>query len=248
MISSTNIYRSFLVAAAITLGFAPRDAQATLTIALFSGSSYNANTAAMDATLGITGLAIEDFEDLSLISGLSYTLTDPAAGTFTSLPNLFNTSLDPAWENGFWDGQNVLVNNSNNLYPNTGTSVNTITFNVAGGTTTFGVGLANFQSLSSAVAQFPINDHNLIVNGVSYDLESLANWTPGRTVRNGYLLIQASGADIINTVAFSNKSPGGDVMLFDHLAINRTAVPEPTTMALFGLGLAAAARRRRKSA
>ena len=87
----------------------------------------------------------------------------------------------------------------------------------------------------------------MIVNGVSYDLESLVNWTPGRTVRNGYLLIQASGADIINTVAFSNKAPGGDVMLFDHVAIN-TAVPEPATMALFGLGLAAAARRRRKIA
>jgi hypothetical protein len=56
----------------------------------------------------------------------------------------------------------------------------TITFDYAPGTTTFGIGLSNFQSLDSPA--FPITNHELFVNGLDEGtIETLAgtNWAPG---------------------------------------------------------------------
>jgi PEP-CTERM motif len=40
---------------------------------------------------------------------------------------------------------------------------------------------------------------------------------------------------------------GGSAMIFDNINLSTAAVPEPATLALFGLGLAAATQLRRRS-
>jgi len=62
------------------------------TITMFGPSAYNANTSAMDATLGVTGYEIEDFEDAILLPGLSET----HSGYYFNLPEHAGPSA--------WDG------------------------------------------------------------------------------------------------------------------------------------------------
>lgn len=211
----------------------------------FAPTVYSSDTAAMDATLGITGYAIEDFGDTTLIDGLSYSLSDPDAGPFTSLPNVYNASGQQGFQNDHWDNTFVLNNSSNNTFG--GVRSYALTFHIAGGTTSLGVGLGSFQSTTPPSEQYPITNHELFINGVSYgELESLPGWDPGLG-KNAYLRIDATGGDIINSVTFrniSNSVSGLDLLYFDHVAVS--AIPEPTIaapLAIFSACFAAAGRR-----
>ena len=239
----------FSFAAFVCLPFSP--ASASLIVTSFGPAAFSANTAAMNSALGITGYAIEDFEDTTLINGLSYTLSEPAGGTFNALPNTASTSLNAAFSGNQWDGENVLMNNSNNNFPSEGVRTDRVTFDVSGGTLGFGVGLANFQSVDSPIEQFPITNHELFINGQSYGLlENLFGWVGGRTTRNAYLLITATDQDVINSVSFRNLTTGAagdhDLLIFDHLAVKANAVPEPVTLGLLSLGSLGALGLRRR--
>jgi len=65
--------RCFFVAVVTLLGpgLISESCQAGFVVTSFAGSSYSANTVAMDAALGISGYTVEDFEDTALISGLT---------------------------------------------------------------------------------------------------------------------------------------------------------------------------------
>jgi hypothetical protein len=201
---------------------------AGVSLNFFPASAYNANTAAMDATLGTTGHVIDDFETATLIQGLTIQLSGGVADTtFTSLPGLFNqTDCGTLTENQAWDGNNTATNATGNL-PNSCTIPNNvatnITFNYALGTTSFGIGLSNFQSINPASPSFPITNHELFVNGVDMGvLETLAGtvWTPGLK-RNAYLRIDGVNGSLITSVRFQNLSISAepDFLMFDHLAV-----------------------------
>jgi hypothetical protein len=220
-------------------------AHAGMILNFFPSSVYNSNTPAMYSTLGINGgYMIDDFEGPTLLPGLSISLTGgvPATTWTSSVPNLSN-----GFDCGIptWDGTHAVTNSVNNMLNSCQVPsglANLTTFTYAPGTTSFGIGLVNFQSLSSPL--FPLSDHELIVNGTDLGtLESLAGatWTPGQG-RNAYLRIDATGGSFINTVAFRNTSTGeADYLVFDTLAFAAFEEPEPATGWLLLLGTLALA-------
>jgi len=232
--STMNYLR--LALAAMLFGVLPANANILLTF--FPGSDFNSNTAAMDATLGITGYQIDGFESTTLLPGLTISLSGGVPSTtWTSLPALFDGDTFSSFtQNQSWDGTHEVGNATGNL-PNSITTpsniANLITFNYAAGALSFGIGLSNFQSLNTG-GGFAVTNHDLVVNGVNLGvLETLAAgaWSPGLT-RNAYLRIDATGGSTITSVGFEsiNQPPSEqDFLMFDHLAINATsAVPEPS--------------------
>jgi hypothetical protein len=233
-----------------------RQAEASIVETWFPASSFNSNTAAMDATLGITGYLEDTFETTTLIPGLSITLSGSVPSTtWNALPSTFNpiTQGDGFETNTQWDGTDVVDNGTNNqLHNNPWASV--ITFNYAAGATSFGIGLSGFQSTNPAGA-FPITNHELFINGMDIaTIETLAgsNWTPGLG-RNAYLRVDVTGGSAITSVGFENLSStnGPDFLIFDHLAVQApvTATPEPSTIWLLlaaGAGMGAVHRLRRR--
>lgn len=78
------------------LGFFWTSCQAGYVVTAFAGTVYSANTAAMDAALGISGYTIEDFEDTVLIPGLTISFDGliPQDKSYTSLPKTFDSASD----------------------------------------------------------------------------------------------------------------------------------------------------------
>jgi hypothetical protein len=207
----------------------------------------------MDATLGVTGFTEDTFETTTLISGLTIALTGGVTPTTFSgtLPTLFDQSVCPGLtDNSVWDGTHGVINTTTNTMSNCTGPANIATlatFNYAPGATSFGIGMGNFQSLSSP--SFPITNHELFVNGVDQGvLETLAgaNWTPG-LARNAYLRVDGTGGTTITSVAFQNLT-ASDVLVFDHVAVSGViALPEPSAfwpLLLITVGLPARTRYR----
>ncbi len=221
-----------MVLASIT---AASNANATIILEFFPASDFNSNTATMDGTLGISTYSTDNFSSAALLPGLTITLTGGvAATTWTSLPAIFDQGVCGTLSVASWAGPNAATNSITNQL-NSCTSptglASLTTFDYAGGTTSFGIGLANFQSVNPASPSFPITNHELFVNGVDEGvLESLAgaNWSPG-IVLNSYLVIDATGGDTITSVGFENLS-AADFLGFSHLAVIAsvaTSTPEP---------------------
>jgi len=195
-------------------------------VELIHPSAYSTDTAAMDSALGITGLVIEDFEDLDLVPGLRVATTNPDSTATSVLPNLY---LDGSgvFNNNSWDGPGALVNTVNNwnwFCPDSNCALENIaqrrTF-LLPGASKFGVGLGNFQA--------EIVDHAVLVNGVEVvgAIESLPGFVNGINVRNGYLVIKAGPGEVINEVSIELRQNGtgtpiagasGDGLIFDRLA------------------------------
>lgn len=221
-------------------------AHAGIVMHAFAPSAYNPDTAAMDAALGIAGYHVENFEDTTLIDGLSYTLSNPDGGTFTSLPAVYDTASHSATVNNQWDGSHILLGNEFNSITNEGARANNVVFTFAGGARSFGVGLSNFQSLDAL--DFAVTDHDLYVNGQLFGrLETLLgdDMIAGR-IRNAYIRIDATDGDVIESVEFRNVNTTGviDLLAFDHVAVD--PVPAPAGLVVLGAGFLASSRRRRR--
>ena len=223
-------------------------------LTFFPSSTYNSNTALMDATFSTTGRPTDDFETTTMLPGLTIVLSGGVATTTeTSLPALFNgDTFSTLTQNQFWDGTDTATNaigNQPNSTTNPTNLANLTMFNYAPGTLSFGIGLSNFQSTNSP--QFPVTQHELFVNGVDLGvLETLAgvNWTPG-TDRNAYLRIDNNVA--ITSVGFENvnQPPSQqDFLMFDHLTVAGSVapVPEPGYLLLLGAGFVGMVGVRRK--
>src|SRR5579875_3078899 len=89
---------------------APLSAAPVVTV--FPVSVYSSNTAAMDASLGITGFQIDEFESTALLAGVTLSMSGDAVTTpttVTSLANLYSVGSLAVTANDNWDGPNVLV-------------------------------------------------------------------------------------------------------------------------------------------
>jgi hypothetical protein len=227
------------------LSLAPSADASPIALKFFSPSAYTSDTAAMNEALGITGHAIDDFETTAFVTGLTMTLSgNVATTTYTGLPSLQDEHQCGAYIMGAWDGthvaSNAINNQLNSCYTPTGLASLT-TFGYAQGTTSFGIALSNFQSMSSP--EFPVANHELLVNGVdmgSLEMLAGASWRPGMT-RNAYLLISSTADNLITSVGFRNVN-GNDFLEFDHLAVGAGSgapgqVPEPASFVLLGSGL-----------
>lgn len=217
-------------------------ANAGFTVTPFQGSQWGAS----DASLGIAGYAIEDFEDLNLVNGLQVSVNSPNGNlaTTSTLPSLFKPSDDSFGTaftiggGGVWDGQHGIINTRTNQtfsYSDSG-SYGLLTFHFTNGASSAGFSIHQMD-----------RDANILVNGAS--IGNVSAWAPAflsTNGRNGYLRIDATGSDVINSVALRDVNGFGDGYMFDHVAFE--AVPEPMTMAVLGLGMLCASRRRKSNA
>lgn len=252
--------RRLALLAAVGVVAASVSAQAAITVTYFGPASWNAS----DATLGVAGYRIEDFEDTMLASGLRISRRNGTVGNFAATAILPGTSVfDPATDpspvvqallRGIWDGSHVLANHPGpsfaggmeNWYSD-GANWADLEFLFPVGTTSVGF----------SVQQMAQANNQLVVNGITLSTDLMSAFAAmgddfepfsggSFRSRNGYLRIDATGGDSIQTVFLDNGSISvfGDGMTIDHLAFQ---VPEPATLALLGLGVigVAAVRRRR---
>lgn len=180
-----------------------------------------------DAVAGITGFTIEDFEDTTLISGLSIEWTSPNLGPVPVLPATYDPSGQSFFGNA-WDGSFTLNNTRQGLYLQTPIS-STTTFHFANPVTSIGLGISNVQFTGA-------NSSTLLVNGVDFaDFDTLIP-APilGPTGRSIYLRLDAGSHETITSIGI--RGGVDDFLTFDRLAVNNApspSVPEPSP--LFGL-------------
>lgn len=220
-----------------TLFAVPRPARAAIVVTGYAPGSE---------TAVIAGATIEDFEDTILIPGLTIRMGGVPSPypnrMWTALPRVFNPSLAPSccalggpFTANAWDGVGALTNGglgstgSSGLSPGDGQFwdfqfADSVVFILTNPKHFLGVGLSNFQSAASGDP--PRTDHELIVNGVLLGtVESLLpGFVSGQYVKNRYLVVTATGPDVITTVAIQNKTLA-DGLVFDKLAIRDSATP-----------------------
>lgn len=233
---SVRLFRLLLLAGALVAAH-PAPASAAITI---TGYAYGSEGPA------ITGMTVENFEDVTLIPGLTIRMgggiTTPALWTGT-MPRVWNPAtasscctLGGPFPANTWDGSYALCNGgygtgSTGLSPRNGNFwdfafADSVCFLFSPTVTEFGVGLSNIQSLGGPTG---VTNHELIVNGVSRGtLESLLpGYVPGVNVRFRYLRISATGGDVIQSVCVQNIQ-ALDGLVFDKLAVS----PDQSTPAL----------------
>lgn len=247
----------------LALGLVTAGAHAAFVTTNFSAALWGAS----DSTLGLTGYVIEDFEDAVLADGLKISRLNGASGNFaasTALPA--NSVFDPLTDNdtdaanpansiqafrrGRWDGEQVLINHpgpaSYHWYGDSG-NWKDLQFDFAPGA----------SSVGFSIAQMDLHGNQLLVNGIllSDDLLGLLG-TDSETQfvtagpfsfnsRHGYLRIDATAGDTIQTITFDNAL--GDGVAIDHLAfkIAPAPIPLPPALGLLVAGLLALRVRRR---
>ena len=211
-----SIQKFFIGIAVLLLSTAPYTC--AYTVQFISNTAHSTDLATMNTNLGVTGYTIENFEDTSLVDGLSIRYDSDTP--ITTLANVYAPIHSP----NTWDGSYALVNDRNNLWGNSSWAMK-MGFYIQGGTTSFGVGLANFQSDAT--------HHTLFINGNAWGtIDSLPNYATGAYLLNGYLKIDAASGELINSISLRNDS-SIDGLVFDYVAFG--AVPEPNSLALLGL-------------
>lgn len=243
----------------ICAGFLGASANAAIeykfTVASPADLNYTETEAELDAAVGIKDYAIYDFSSLTFPTGLSMVLSGGGEPTTTwnALPALYDQNTLPSNCYNFGDIANLGIASwwgpyaATNIVTNQVTScespadlAQTTTFNITPGASSFGIGLANFQSTSPPSPQYPITQHELFINGNDMGvLETLAgaNWAPGITL-NAYLRITATGRDLITSVGFENLTGSNDFLGFSHLALQyRTSAPTVTPVIAGTAGL-----------
>jgi len=184
-----------------------------------------------DSTFALAGATLEDFESTTLVSGLTYQVDQdamPFTAAIGTLPNLFAPMTDDtfgsAFTSGAWDGTHALLNTVDNRSHdyNTLPAWGRLTFTFANGAARVGMSVEDMQTLPLASVTAP---DELLVNGVSLGYFNSSSGTANLTIgvgaqhlRNGYLVIEATGGQKINSITIDNHCTG-DAVVIDHLLI-----------------------------
>jgi MYXO-CTERM domain-containing protein len=204
-----------------------------------------------DATFALSGATLEDFESTTLIPGLTYQVDQdesPFSATGT-LPGLFAPMTDDtfgtAFTSGAWDGTHALINTADNRSHDYGTLPlwGRLTFMFANGATRVGMSVEDMQTLPLASVTAP---DELLVNGVSMGYfnasSGTANFAIGvgaQHMRNGYLVVEATGGQKINSITIDNHCTG-DAVVIDHLLVQAVSSPSDAGIDTNAAGDAAA--------
>lgn len=224
------------VAAALAVaGLASVSPAATVTIFSVASTPWQSS----DATLGLTGANIVDFESTALPAGVTVSVTSPAGsyGPTSTLPFLFDPAVnDPNAAKvlvpGIWDGSHVFVNRLDANVPlgyvdTPVTKWGSFTFGFPTGTTLVGFSVGQMELVQT-----------LSVNGSPLAFLDNSNF-PLLNQRNGYLVITAGIGETISSVSIGAFQ--GDGYSIDHLAY---VVPEPASLTLLSLASLLLQRRR----
>jgi hypothetical protein len=183
-----------------------------------------------DASLGVSGYVIENFEDTTLSPGLTVKVQSPSLGSYgpvSTLPFIFSGSLAEDAGGVFnsslmWDGTHGLLNRPSIPIPTYGNDGgwSDVFFLFSGGVTSLGFSYAQAEA-------------NIVISvdlGSGYVfLANSADLLGGSSGRNGYLRMDAGGGETIYGIKLDNQNGDGDGMIYDHLAYQPAAVPEPST-------------------
>lgn len=203
-----------------------------------------------NAELGISGYAIESFEDAALLSGLEIEYSDAITaaaniGPTNILPATFNPAVDDinvgqVFIGSAWDGAHSLVNRNLSVTP---IPLNYEDFNWTDLTFHF----------TTPVDSVGFTIHNLhlsapvSINGGEFST-SLETHLPYSADLNGFIRFDAGVGELIHTLRISNTAHAfsGDGFALDYFAFN-AVVPVPPAIWLFGTALGILAWMRRKS-
>lgn len=238
-----------VAAAAVMLAAGVALPAGAVSLTTFSPAQWGA----ADAALGIVAHAtIEDFEDVTLASGLTVSVTGSAVGGYgptTTLPQTFDprpVSLggDDAYGNAFysypcgsaacssvWDGSHALVNTGTNNAMNYGWA--------PWGDMAFAFDGAGVSQVGFSLHQ---NEYAVTVTINGSETFVLAGGSPA--ARRGYFVFDVGAGDPWITSLTLDGHPA-DAWVIDHLAF-AGPVPEPATVALFAAGLAGLGLRSRR--
>ncbi|HEX8876144.1 MAG TPA: hypothetical protein VF777_05300 [Phycisphaerales bacterium] len=171
-----------------------------------------------DAALGVAEAVVEDFEDTTLVSGLSLFWEAPAGniGPVTTLPAVFNPAVnDPfgsAFIGGTWDGTHCLITGRGNQ-----------SYNYSAGSN-WGDLVMSFDPPQRRVG-FSVQQMDqatrLIVNGRDVGDFTQISDLDFNGGRQGYVRLNAKAGSRITSVRFQNGRVNtfGDGLAIDHLAI-----------------------------
>lgn len=212
---------------------------ATALVSVLAASTSRAGITITSITPGtedafISGLVVEDFEDVNLWPGFSVTFSvwRNAANTITAAgPVTYTGTLPQAWlcsADGFpanpWDGTHALVNGAGHDWASPFAA--SVEFQFSPPQPGVGIGLSNVQT--DAGSSF--TPHSLFVNGVDrINLEQLPGWTSQVFQRNRYIVIQGTDGELVSSFKIVADTHF-DGMVFDKLALaDPTQLPAATT-------------------
>ena len=213
-------------------------------IATFLGTQSNANAFTVsafspigftDEIAGISNFEIEDFEDTTLIPGLSLEWIGSSISSLTTQPSLINNSDYWFTPNNAWDGENLIGNFDKEVYY--WALADTTKLNFSDNPTSVGIGISNYQYTGAT----------LIINDVVYGgLSSIGSEVTRGLGKNVYLRIDAEEGEVINSISIDGRP--GDFIGFDRVAVGHAGVPEPFTILGTGTAIALGAGFKRKLA
>ena len=173
------------------------------------GAPTLAEVESLDSSVGLSDFIIEDFEDITLIDGVTLNV-DLDLNSHGSGANFFL---------GAWDGTKALQNE-------------------LGSSRDLVISLSGFDTVAMGISGIHASER-ILVNGIDFgEIDDLLGFQSNSDFNARSIFIRADrapGGPPITEVRIRNDGTSSDFIQIDHLAV--WVVPEPTTLAVFLSGL-----------